>query len=134
VRLEENGLQDNRFRKSERLLKSSEFRRVFAEGVKIITPTLVFHAALNQLPGPRLGLAVSKRVGKAVKRNFVKRRIREAFRLSKGRFPVGYDLVVYPRKGVFDKEFEDYLKSFGMLLAKLERAEQRKKTHRGGNE
>lgn len=118
-------MQDNRFRKTDRLLKSSEFKRVFSKGAKIITPTLVFHVAPNESGEPRLGLAVSKRVGKAVKRNYVKRRIREAFRINGRRFRSGYDLVVYPRKGVFDKEFQDYLKSFEILLAKVKRMERR---------
>jgi len=44
----------------------------------------------------RLGLAVSRRLGGAVVRNRIKRVLREAFRLDRGSFPPGLDLVVIP--------------------------------------
>ena len=49
--------------------------------------------------GARLGLTVSRRVGDAVRRNRVKRRIREVFRQSRGALPCGVDLVVVARPG-----------------------------------
>ena len=64
-------------------------------------------------------MAVSKRVGKASKRNLVKRRIREVFREKKKSFPLSYDLVVYPRKGIMDRPIEDYRKSFDALLSSM---------------
>jgi ribonuclease P protein component len=49
--------------------------------------------------GPRLGITASRRVGGAVQRNLVKRRIREWFRQSKGTLPADLDLVVIARRG-----------------------------------
>jgi len=45
----------------------------------------------------RIGISISKRVGKAVQRNLVKRWIREAIRTHKERFPDGLDLVIHVR-------------------------------------
>ncbi len=117
-RPEERDLQYKRFRKTHRLLKSSEFRSVFKKGRKLVTTALVFHVVTNGGSECRLGLAVSKKIGRAVKRNLVKRRIREAFREKHDSFEKGFDIVVYPRRGILDREFEDYLESFDRLLAK----------------
>lgn len=94
---------------------------VFQNSKKVITPTLIFHLLVNELEHPRLGLAVSRKVGKAVKRNKVKRRIREAFRLKHGSFPFGVDLVVIPRRGVLEKNFDDYMTAFDILIRKTRR-------------
>ena len=51
----------------------------------------------NDLPWTRLGLKVGKRLGKAVQRNQIKRRVREAFRLLQHELPAGLDVVCIPR-------------------------------------
>lgn len=56
-------------------------------------PLTVF-ARPNELAHPRLGLSIGRRVGKAVARNTVKRRLREAFRHVQHDLPRGYDVVV----------------------------------------
>ena len=124
----ERDLLDNRFPRSHRLIKSREFQTVFSKGGKIITPTLIFHVLGNDQGHCRLGLAVSRKVGKAVKRNKVKRRIREAFRLIHGSFPTSYDLVVYPRKGILDKPFADYMEAFEILLARTKKSAKKQRS------
>jgi ribonuclease P protein component len=73
-----------RFPKSARILRSSDFRKVYQEGLRISGP--YFAAFCLQVPrdenlGPRLGFTVPRAFGKAVSRNRVKRRLREALRL-----------------------------------------------------
>jgi len=85
-----------RFSRSNRLTHALEYQRAY-EGLarKHAGPLVVFgfKADLDQ---PRLGLAVSRRVGNAVKRNLIKRRLREAFRQSQHELPT-IDLVVRVR-------------------------------------
>lgn len=100
--------------------KSKEFKAVFSNGRKVISGSLVFHVLATDLEHSRLGLAVSRKVGKAVKRNKVKRRIREAFRLKHQALPTPCDLVVYPRKDVREPKFADYLQAFDLLIARLD--------------
>ncbi len=87
----------------------------------MVTHTLVFHVLPNGLMHSRLGLAVSRRVGNAVRRNLIKRRIREVFRRKKSFLKQSCDLVIYPRKGIQEKGIEEYYRSFEALIAKVNR-------------
>ncbi|MCB1050245.1 MAG: ribonuclease P protein component [Acidobacteria bacterium] len=113
-------MPDNRFGKSNRLRKSADFRRIYRAEKKVITPVIIFFLCQSDGAEPKLGLTVPKKVGKAVKRNRIKRRIREAFRLSK--HTLGQvDVVASPRRGAHDQPFEAYLQSFALLARLLRR-------------
>ena len=93
-----------RFRPEDRLRKTWEFRRVQGQGRKVHTP----HFLIIVFPGPhsttsirsRLGITVTRKVSPlAVKRNRVKRVVREVFRRNRELFPDGYDVVVIARRG-----------------------------------
>jgi len=85
------------FSRELRIRRANDFRRVYSRRCAVSDDVLVIHGCPNDLPHPRLGLAVSKKVGSAVRRNRWKRLIREAFRLTRRQLPVGVDLVVSPR-------------------------------------
>lgn len=76
----------------QRIRKPAEFRRVFSRGRRTSNPVTNLVALRNDLPYIRVGLAVSKRVGSAVTRNLVKRRIRSAF--SEMNITDGWDVVI----------------------------------------
>ena len=85
------------FRRRQRLSGRRAFAAVFdAAARRAVGPLLVF-ARANELPHSRLGLSVSRRVGNAVKRNRIKRYLREAFRLQQHDLPTGYDFVLVVR-------------------------------------
>jgi ribonuclease P protein component len=87
---------DNRFPKRVRLLRASEFERVFATRSSAASPWIVVYGAANDLGHPRLGLVVSRRIGGAAVRNRWKRLLREAFRIAQNGLPP-LDLVCLAR-------------------------------------
>lgn len=91
--------ESNRFGKTDRVVRQSDFDRVHQSNWFAADKHLVVKGARNGLDHSRLGLSISRRVGNAVVRNQWKRAIREAFRTNRPRLPAGWDLVVRPRKG-----------------------------------
>ena len=92
-------MPEQSFGRQFRLRTAAEFDRVYRAKVYAADDVLVVNASASDLPHPRLGLSVSKKVGNAVTRNRWKRLIREAFRLMRSELPPGIDLVVRPQKG-----------------------------------
>ena len=88
------------FPRALRLTKKSEFESVYASRQCRGTKYMMFHAKENGLSQSRIGISIPKRVGNAVVRNTLKRRLREAFRLVQHEIPQGYDLVVSIHKNV----------------------------------
>lgn len=84
------------FPKELRLRTGAEFDAVFKAKVTAGDGVLVIHARPNELGHARLGMAVSRKVGNAVRRNRWKRCLREAFRLAQHDLP-SLDLVCLPR-------------------------------------
>ena len=77
--------------------KNYEFHRLYSKGKSAVTPFLVVYARVGRHPGNRIGFTVSTKLGKAVKRNRVRRRLREIYRLHEERFVPGTELVVVAR-------------------------------------
>lgn len=73
------------------------FRRLYAKGKSAVRPTLAVYVRKNHLGRNRLGLTVGTKVGKAVVRNKVRRRIRESYRIHEGKMAPGWDIVVVAR-------------------------------------
>lgn len=80
-----------------RLSGRRQFAAVYDGKVRASAGPLMVYGIANELKHPRLGLAVPRRVGTAVKRNTIKRRLREAFRFMQHDWPAGYDVVINVR-------------------------------------
>jgi ribonuclease P protein component len=85
-----------RFPKRVRLLRASEFKRVFDTRSSASDASIVLYGAVSETGHPRIGLTVSRRIGGAAERNRWKRLLREAFRLTQAELPP-LDLVCVVR-------------------------------------
>ena len=73
------------------------FRRLYAKGKSAATGNIAVYVRPNRLRRNRIGFTVGTKVGKAVRRNKVRRRLREAYRIHEGIMAPGYDIVVVAR-------------------------------------
>jgi len=103
------------------MAKRREFLVVYEKGRKIQSRTFVLYAMENDLPFHRLGITVSKKIGNAVARNRVKRRIREVFRREKPAHLPSMDLVVNARKSAVQVEFAALREELRSVLNRLGR-------------
>ena len=79
------------------LKENRVFRRLYAKGKSAVAPTMVLYCRRNGRRESRLGLTTGTKLGHAVVRNKVRRRLREIYRLHEDRFAPGYDIVVGPQ-------------------------------------
>lgn len=84
------------FPKTARLLKANQFRRVMKYGITFSGKFLFIQACESRKSSLKLGLTVSRKFGKATKRNRFKRLVREAFRLSQHELPPCLHLNIRP--------------------------------------
>ena len=109
------------------LNQNYEFRRVYARGRNAATPLVVLHCRKNGSKTNRYGITVGSKVGKAVYRNLIRRRLREIYRLNEERFSVGWDIVAVARTRAKDAPYAELEKYFlraadrlGLVAAKKE--------------
>lgn len=103
------------------LKKNYQFRMVYNKGTAIANRLLVMttlKGAKHQSEVNQLGVSVSKKVGKAVVRNRVKRLIKEAYRLAEADINPGYDIVIVARVAAGGASFWEIDKSLRHLLKK----------------
>jgi len=79
---------------------------------------LVLYARKNRTQSNRVGITVSKKLGKAHVRNRVRRRLREVYRLNEAKFKPGWDIVVVARSKAVDAPFDKLTASYLALAAK----------------
>ena len=101
-----------------RIRRDAEFRRARHQGRCWSSDILVLCALRTGAPVTRFGFVVSKRLGNAVTRNKVKRRLREAARHLAPNLLPGYDVVVIARGPVASRAFVEIAGTLGALTSR----------------
>lgn len=110
--------------KEKKILKAQEFKQTLKSGIKFVLPEVVLFSAKNDKDTSRMGLIVTKKIGNAVIRNKIKRRLREVFRKTKHHYDEKkepLDLVFIARANAKTASYEKLSQSFEFALHHLVR-------------
>ena len=108
-----------KFSNTDGLKKDIEFRRVYRRGKSFANKYLVLYIFKNSRDTSRIGISVSKKVGNAVTRNSIRRRIKEAYRLNgDSKVKGGFDIIFIARNACADADYMDIKKSINYLMKK----------------
>lgn len=105
-----------KFPRSRRLHRRSEFQHVYDRGRKLHGRFMTMFVLPNELAASRLGVSATRKLGRAVARSRAKRRLRELFRTGPAAGPV--DLVIVPRRELLDSPWRDLQEEYRALLRK----------------
>lgn len=112
--------------------KNSDFQQVFEKGHSINGRYLVVYFLHNQFDGERFGFCVGRKLGPAVTRNRIKRRLREVVRgtdpFGKNGYPIeesglrinnsSFDIILVARKPILTAQYQDIIKDYEHILLK----------------
>lgn len=113
-------IADQRFRRSETLRKTTDYRRCYANGRRKGGSFLVLHSLVNGQAAPRFGQTASRKVGGAVERHRLKRWAREVYRRwpERHRLPAN-DLIAHFKPAAAAATFDDFRRELERLLGSL---------------
>ena len=97
---------------------NKEFKRLYYRGGSFVSREVVLYVLPNRLHFNRLGITVSKKIGTAVTRNRIRRRIKEIYRLTENNIKEGYDLCFVARSRAVKADFESLQSSMTFLFKK----------------
>ncbi len=102
------------------LKENFEFRRLYAKGKSAAGRHLVLYVRLRRREENRVGITVSAKLARAVKRNRVRRRLREIYRLNEAKFRRGVDMVIVVRGRGVEAPYRVLEEELLALAGKLE--------------
>lgn len=118
--------------KEHRLAKREDFNRVYRRGKSAANLQFVLYYLPQKEPGPfRLGVSVSKKLGNAVVRNGIRRRMKEIVRLGQEDLLPGLDIVIIARKPVAEMEYEEMKKSLYHVMKRSGVLKEKKRNQTG---
>jgi len=103
----------------ESLTKNHEFKRLYNKGKNAASKYVVVYCAGNYSAVNRLGITVSTKLGGAVIRNRIRRRLKEIYRLNELNLRKGYNIVFVARHGSRDAKWKELESSVLYLFRKL---------------
>jgi ribonuclease P protein component len=104
-------------KKAFRIKKNTDFQFVFKKGKSFANRQFIIYVLKKENQDKfRIGLSVSKKIGKAVKRNEIKRYIRQSFHEFKESVDSGNDYVIIARKPAAEMDFHEVKKSLQHVL------------------
>ncbi|MCL2365608.1 MAG: ribonuclease P protein component [Oscillospiraceae bacterium] len=101
------------------LKKNHEFKRLYNKGKSAASQCAVVYCRKNGSAENRLGITVSTKLGKAVQRNRIRRRLKEIYRLNEEKLATGYDIVVVARMKAKFSTYQELESSALSLFRKL---------------
>jgi len=101
------------------LTKNYEFKRLYSKGKSAASKYVVVYCMKTKKPGNRLGITVSAKLGGAVQRNRIRRRLKEIYRLNESSLTAGYDIVLVARARTRGAGWNELHFSVMSLLNKL---------------
>lgn len=111
-----------------RLRKHADYQLVYKAGRKQFSRQIAYFHALrpadrrSDTPGARIGLTVPKALGKAVDRNRIKRRMREAVRSALPLLSAPVDVILHPRRSVIDLDFQQLQREVAQIFRSVQAA------------
>jgi len=121
-----------------RLRKHADYQRVYKSSRKQFAKQMTYFFAQRPLLGadgtlvrdadassPRVGLTVGKVMGKAVDRNRIKRRMREAVRKNLSKLDTPVDVILHPRRSVIDLDFATLEREVAAVFRAIQTAAER---------
>ncbi|MCK9230575.1 MAG: ribonuclease P protein component [Syntrophales bacterium] len=103
-------------RRNEKIRTRSDFQAVYKKGKRIHSKSFIVLLSRNDKGTARFGITVGKKVGNAVRRNRIKRLVREFFRLNRDRFPESTDVVVIARKDLSLTGYREVASELGRIF------------------
>ncbi|HHW56261.1 MAG TPA: ribonuclease P protein component [Clostridia bacterium] len=101
-----------------KIKKTYEFKKIYSNGKSIANQFVVIYYIPNNLHFNRVGYSVSKKIGKSVVRNRVRRLLHESFRLLEAEIKKGFDIVFVARGKIVEADFNTLQNSIKKLIVK----------------